>query len=270
MDYGLAARRKQHSLETQLQDCHRALRWLHSGLRGKLVALHPALRAAAAAPLVVTVGGESAGGHLSLTLALTERDSDRWVADHRWLAAEGGAPEGSAAGAPPATPGIAGVLDLFGAHDLADEDDEDAERDGGIFKQYIRHLVVQRSFRTHRRVFEQLSPLHLARHEGAAVGAHMPPVLGVHGTHDTLIAIEEARTFYGALRAARDTAAAAGSATPRLGDAFVEVEGAPHAFNFLSSPWAYALSDAAIAYLTAACEEAETRLELEGGIGSKL
>ena len=70
MDYGLAARRKQHSLETQLQDCHRALRWLHSGLRGKLVALHPALRAAAAAPLVETVGGESAGGHLSLTLAL--------------------------------------------------------------------------------------------------------------------------------------------------------------------------------------------------------
>jgi dipeptidyl aminopeptidase/acylaminoacyl peptidase len=60
--------------------------------------------------------------------------------------------------------------------------------------QFLETIVVQRSQRTHASVFADASPQ-------ARVHRAAPPFLAVHGSHDSVIPVGEARAFVDALRA---------------------------------------------------------------------
>jgi acetyl esterase/lipase len=203
-----------------------------------------ASRQGKACPMVVTVGGESAGGHLSAVLGLTGNDP-KWQPDA----------QNDATG--DVDTSVEAVVDLFGVHDVLDESSHHYSVGGKGFRLYMRDVVVQRSFAHERHVFESLSPLCLVKSVFAADDGIKgtqpppppppPPFFGIHGTHDTLVPVEEAATFYRELKKVRtklnkqhglDTA-----------DALVQVPFAPHAFNLTLNPWCYACNDAVVAFL---------------------
>lgn len=147
-------------------------------------------------PDFVVVGGNSAGGHLAALAALTAND-------------------------PLYQPGfeasdtsVQACTAFYGVYDFLDRHGHYHHR--GMQRLLERH-VMKRPRRQAQSAFDAASPI-------ARVHADAPPFLIVHGTHDSLCPVAEARSFSAALRAvSRDVVA------------YAEVPGAQHAFEIFPS-----------------------------------
>jgi acetyl esterase/lipase len=147
-------------------------------------------------PDFVCITGGSAGGHLCALAALT--------ADDRSLQP----------GFEDADTSVAAAVPFYGVYDLTDE--------GGIYYPELREWVLERNvfkaaFADEPERFRAASPTHRV-HAGA------PPFLVIHGEHDTLVPVADARRFVAELRAATDS--------PVL---YAELAGAEHAFDVVPS-----------------------------------
>jgi acetyl esterase/lipase len=145
-------------------------------------------------PSFVAVTGGSAGGHLAAMVGLTPND-------------------------PAYQPGFEDVdtsvvacVPFYGAYDMANLLGTKAgERE-------YRHFLKPTIFKTDdRSVAESASPL-------ARVTEDAPPMFFIHGTHDSLINVEEARALYAKLRA-----------TSKNHVVYAELPGAQHAFDVFAS-----------------------------------
>ncbi len=107
----------------------------------------------------------------------------------------------------------------------------------------------------------------------------VPPILVVHGDADTLVPFEESSLFFDALKArrARDSAAAAATCSrdgaaedllPAAPDAFLQLPGAHHAYNFVVSPRSMALADAVTDWLENLYERAMARRRERASAGA--
>jgi acetyl esterase/lipase len=134
-------------------------------------------------PSVVAVAGGSAGGHLAAMAALTASQDSEQVA---------------------------ACIGLYGVYDMANRNQTRA------YWAKTRHQVMLASVDEAPERYRAVSPLDQIHDES-------PPMLIVHGTHDTLVPIAEGEQFVTALVVA-----------DRPVD-FVRVYGAQHAFDALSS-----------------------------------
>ncbi len=147
-------------------------------------------------PDFVAATGGSAGGHLSSLLALT-------------------------AGDPEYQPGFESVdtsvracVPFYGIYDFTDEYRLQAYSGLGGF---VERTVMKKNQSEDREAFRRASPLHRV-HAGA------PPFFVIHGSHDSLASVEEARHFTDVLRKA--------SHEPAI---YAEIPGAQHAFEIFHS-----------------------------------
>ena len=148
-------------------------------------------------PEYVVVTGGSAGGHLAALLALTPN-------------------------APEYQPGfehidtrVRACVPLYGVYDFTDRLRH--QRHVGL-RQLVSRWVLKKSFASDPEAFVRASPL-------SQVGAHAPPFFVIHGTHDNMASLEDARALVAELRAQ--------SAGPVL---YAEIPGAHHAFEIFHSP----------------------------------
>jgi acetyl esterase/lipase len=142
----------------------------------------------------VAIAGTSAGGHLSALAGLTANDPE--------MQAE--LPEGS-------DTSVDAVVGIYGRYDW--EDRSTAER--ARFVDFLERVVVKRRIAKHPDIFRKASPI-------ARVHADAPPFLVVHGTGDSVIPVEQARSFVERLRAVSQSVVS-----------YVELPGAGHAFDMI-------------------------------------
>jgi acetyl esterase/lipase len=147
-------------------------------------------------PRFVVASGGSAGGHLSSLLALT-------------------------AGEPEYQPGFEEVdtslracVPFYGVYDLTDQYGLQAQP--GI-DSFFGRVVMKKSFAGEPEAFRRASPMH-------RIHADAPPFFVIHGTHDSLASVEEARYFAKRLRE-----------TSKAPVAYAEIPGAQHAFEVFHS-----------------------------------
>jgi acetyl esterase/lipase len=169
-----------------LVDCKRALRWIREH-----VAEH------GGDPRFVVATGGSAGGHLCSLVALT-------------------------AGAPEYQPGFEAVetrvqacVPFYGVYDLTNA--FGTQPDDGL-RNFLERFVLKKPFAQHRADYERASPIH-------RIHPDAPPFFVIHGTHDTLAPVAEARLFVDALRK-----------TSRAAVGYAELPEAQHAFEIFHSP----------------------------------
>jgi acetyl esterase/lipase len=169
-----------------LVDCKRALAWVREHIAEY-----------GGDPGFVAVSGGSAGGHLSAMVALTPGD-------------------------PAFQPGFEDVatevdacVPFYGVYDMTSGRGT-SHYDQGLMN-LLERRVFKRRFDDDPTVFEDASPLR-------RVNGDAPPFFVVHGTHDTLVPVAEARRFVAALRAV--------SGAPVL---YAELPYTQHAFDVLPS-----------------------------------
>jgi acetyl esterase/lipase len=144
---------------------------------------------------VATTGG-SAGGHLCSMLALT-------------------------AGDPEYQPGFESVdttvracVPFYGVYDFTNHYGLQSQPGLDFF---IGRTVMKKSLKTDREAFRRASPMH-------RIHADAPPFFVIHGSHDSLASVEEARHFAELLRR-----------TSREPVVYAEIPGAQHAFELFHS-----------------------------------
>jgi acetyl esterase/lipase len=142
----------------------------------------------------VAVAGCSAGGHLAALAGLTINDAEMQTQ----------LPEGS-------DTSVDAVVGIYGRYDW--EDRSTAER--ARFMDFLERVVVKRKMSRHPEIFRKASPI-------ARVHPKAPPFLVIHGTGDSVIPVEQARSFVERLRAVSRSAVS-----------YVELPGAGHAFDML-------------------------------------
>ncbi len=147
-------------------------------------------------PDFICITGGSAGGHLSALAALTPDDSSYQP------------------GFEEADTSVAAAVPFYGIYDLTDAE--------GTYYRELREWVFERyvfkaTLADEPERFRAASPTYRV-HAGA------PPFLVLHGDHDTLVPVADARRFVRELRASSDT--------PVL---YAELAGAEHAFDILPS-----------------------------------
>ncbi len=147
-------------------------------------------------PGFICITGGSAGGHLSALAALTAEDSSLQP------------------GFEGADTSVAAAVPFYGIYDLTDAE--------GAYYRELREWVFERYVFKARLAeeperYRAASPTHRV-HPGA------PPFLVLHGDHDSLVPVADARRFVRELRAATDN--------PVL---YAELAGAEHAFDILPS-----------------------------------
>ena len=147
-------------------------------------------------PHFVAASGGSAGGHLSTMLALT-------------------------AGDPAYQPGFEAVdtslracVPFYGVYDLTDQHGLHAQK--GI-DEFFGRVVLKKSFAEEPEAFRNASPMH-------RIHADVPPFFVIHGSHDSLAPVEEARHFAKLLREISKSPVA-----------YAEIPGAQHAFEVFHS-----------------------------------
>ncbi len=148
-------------------------------------------------PDFICVTGGSAGGHLTALMALTS--SDKRLQPGFELA----------------DTSVAAAIPFYGIYDFTPGGTfgEDPE----VFTRFLEPIVMKAFLEDEPEKFRDASPIHRI-HEGA------PPFLVVHGDHDTLAPVEDARSFVAALRQV--------STQPVL---YAELAGAQHAFEIFPS-----------------------------------
>ncbi len=147
-------------------------------------------------PSFVVATGGSAGGHLSSLLTLSAND-------------------------PEYQPGfedldttLQGCVPFYGIFDFANEFHHD-HFEG--MERFLGRVVMKKRFAEDPRAYEKASPV-------ARVHPDAPPFFVVHGTHDSLAPVCEARDFVGKLRT-----------VSKAPVAYAEIPGAQHAFELFPS-----------------------------------
>ncbi|MCW5890464.1 MAG: alpha/beta hydrolase [bacterium] len=168
-----------------LIDVKRALAWVRSEGVGY-----------GADPDCVVITGGSAGGHLASLAALTPNDPAYQpgfeAADTR----------------------VQACVAFYGVYDFTDHGKY--QRNRGLLR-LLERQVMKCRFAEARERWERASPFH-------CVGAEIPPFFVIHGDHDTLVPVGEARAFAEALQTA---------APGRV--CYAEIPGAQHAFEIFPS-----------------------------------
>ncbi|HEY6130783.1 MAG TPA: alpha/beta hydrolase [Halioglobus sp.] len=147
-------------------------------------------------PDFIAITGGSAGGHLSSLAALTPNRAE-WQPgfEHVDTALQAAVP-------------FYGVYDFLDRHSI---------RPGMSMDGMLTDRVMQCSRQDNPTLWDACSPL-------SQVSADAPPMFVIHGTHDSLVWVEEARVFVSALQAV--------STQPV---AYAELPGAQHAFEIFHS-----------------------------------
>jgi acetyl esterase/lipase len=147
-------------------------------------------------PGFVAVTGGSAGGHLAALLALTAND-------------------------PEYQPGfealdttVRACVPFYGVYDFTDEFGPESH---GRLGPFLERTVMKRKMSDDPEAFRRASPI-------CRVHPDAPPFFVIHGTHDSLTPLEEARRFAETLRR-----------TSKARVALAEVPGAQHAFEIFHS-----------------------------------
>jgi len=147
-------------------------------------------------PDFLVVTGGSAGGHLAALAALTPNEAEYQP------------------GFETVDTAVDGCVAFYGVYDFTD-------RHGIWPDEGLRRLLERRVLKVHlasaRDAFEKASPL-------SRVHPDAPPFFVLHGTHDTLVPVEEARRFCAAFRYAA-----------RAPLVYAEIPGAQHAFEIFPS-----------------------------------
>ena len=140
----------------------------------------------------VTIAGSSAGGHLAALAGLTAGDPEF----------QAHLPEGS-------DTSVDAVVGIYGRYDWEDQSTSERVR----FVDFLERVVVKRRIDREPELFRNASPI-------ARVHAEAPPFLVIHGSGDTIIPVEQARSFVHTLRGAS-----------RSPVSYVELPGAGHGFD---------------------------------------
>jgi acetyl esterase/lipase len=169
-----------------LVDCKRALAWIRAN-----IATH------GGDPSFVAVTGGSAGGHLAALMGLTAND-------------------------PRLQPGfqsvdtqVAACVPFYGVYDFVDR--HGLKGSGAAMVQWLEKTVMPCSPRTDPTLWDLASPIEQVR-------ADAPPFFVLHGTHDSLASVDEARLFVERLRSVSRNAVA-----------YAELPGAQHAWDIFRS-----------------------------------
>ena len=140
----------------------------------------------------IAVAGTSAGGHLAALAGLTGND-----------------PELQAVLPETSDTAVDAVVGIYGRYDWEDRSTIERVR----FVNFLERVVVKRTIARHPDVFRKASPI-------ARVHPQAPPFLVIHGSKDTVIPVEQARSFVERLRD-----------TSRSVVSYVEFPGAGHGFD---------------------------------------
>lgn len=168
-----------------LVDCKRALAWIRR--HGAEYGANP--------DFVIVTGG-SAGGHLTAMVALTANEPELQP------------------GFENADTSVAAAVPFYGVYDFLDRH---GERGKESMAPFIERWVMKCSPEEHRERWDKASPT-------SRVHADAPPFLVIHGAHDALAYVEDARHFVRALRAV--------SRNPVL---YAELPYTDHAFDIFHS-----------------------------------
>jgi len=147
-------------------------------------------------PEFVAVTGGSAGGHLAALFALTANDPEYQP------------------GFEAVDTSVRACVPFYGVYDFTGRfGGRGADGMGG----FVEHVVLKKRVADDREAFEKASPISCV-HPGA------PPFMVVHGTHDSLAPVQEARGFVELLRS-----------VSRAPVVYLELPGAQHAFEVFHS-----------------------------------
>jgi acetyl esterase/lipase len=169
-----------------LVDCKRAVAWVRERI-GEY----------GGDPNFVAVSGGSAGGHLCAMVALTPDDPSFQP------------------GFEDAATAVDACIPFYGVYDMT-AGRGTSRYDRGLLT-LLEKRVFKRRYDDDPEIFQQASPLW-------RVNAAAPPFFVVHGTHDTLVPVAEARRFVDALRAVSPSSVL-----------YAELPYAQHAFDVLPS-----------------------------------
>jgi acetyl esterase/lipase len=158
----------------------------------------------------VAVAGCSAGGHLSALAGLTHDDPV-----HRAHLPEG------------ADSSVDAVVGIYGRYDWEDRSTPERVR----FVDFLERVVVKKSIKRHPEVFRDASPI-------ARVHRNAPPFLVIHGSKDSVIPVEQARSFVDRLRTVSHSMVG-----------YLELPGAGHGYDLIDGERAGAAAHAASLFL---------------------
>jgi acetyl esterase/lipase len=158
----------------------------------------------------VAVAGSSAGGHLSALAGLTPTDPQYQAT----------LPEG-------ADSSVDAVVGIYGRYDWEDRSTPERLR----FVDFLERVVVKRTIARHPEVFRDASPI-------ARVHRNAPPFLVIHGSKDSVIPVEQARSFVERLRAVSHSMVG-----------YLELPGAGHGFDLIDGERAGAAAHATSLFL---------------------
>jgi len=158
----------------------------------------------------VAVAGCSAGGHLAALAGLAPDDPVFGAT----------LPEG-------ADSSVDAVVGIYGRYDWEDRSTTERAR----FVEFLERVVVRRSIKRHPEVFRDASPI-------ARVHRNAPPFLVIHGSKDSVIPVEQARSFVDRLRSASTALVS-----------YLELPGAGHGFDLIDGPRAGAMAHATALFL---------------------
>jgi len=188
-----------HTWPDHIVDVKRALAWIKENIADY-----------GGDPDFVAITGGSAGGHLASLAALTAGDPEYQP------------------GFPDADTSVVAAVPVYGRYDWFTSTG-DGRRE---FIGYLERFVVKRQFSRFRDIYTAASPIRRLR-------ADAPPFFILHGEHDSVIPVGEAREFVEQIREV--------SEAPVL---YAELPGAQHAFDIFSSPRAYNSAEAVGQFLS--------------------
>lgn len=142
----------------------------------------------------VTIAGCSAGGHLAALAGLTHDDDGVYEELH-----------------PGADTSVDAVVGLYGRYDWEDRSTQERE----LFMGFLENVVVRKRHQHHPDLYRSASPM-------ARIRPEAPPFFVVHGSSDSLIPVEQARSFVEQLRAVSRSAVG-----------YLELPGTGHGFDML-------------------------------------
>ncbi len=158
----------------------------------------------------VAIAGCSAGGHLSALAGLTPDDTRH----------EDKLPDG-------ADTSVDAVVGIYGRYDWQDRSTAERAR----FVEFLERVVVRKSIARHPEIFRDASPI-------AQVHRDAPPFLVIHGSKDSVIPVEQARSFVDRLRAVSHSIVG-----------YLELPGAGHGYDLIDGERAGAAAHATSLFL---------------------
>ena len=175
-----------HPFPAQIEDVKRAIAWTRENIASY-----------GGDPSYLVVTGGSAGGHLAALAALTA-DSPEYQP-----------------GFEDADTSVAACVPFYGVYDLGGVTGDKAAV--AMRDKFLGPRVFRRDPKEHAADFELASPI-------SRVGPHAPDFFVIHGAHDGLVSVRQARAFVARLREASDSVVT-----------YLELPGTQHAFEVFSS-----------------------------------